>query len=505
MANISNYTIKTGWGTQFKASAKFPVIADRIFATLAEAQAYIASTAADASAIPGLVLSVIEDGANNGAYFVKGTDGNLSLEKITTTSTAGDSNVIESIKRNGAVLPITDKSVDITVPTKVSDLTNDSDFIVKKDATVAVRKNGNSYIVTQGGKDVNVKIDIPTDLVVSSGEIVTNPEGQVAGKYLKLVLNSETAEPIFINVADLVDVYKVADTDEVDLTISDNTISAVIKAKSIDGTKLKDATITATNIAEGAVGSTQLATDAVTSVKIVSGAVSETKLATDSVTTAKIKNLNVTEAKLANGSVTNTKIGVKAVTADKIADGAVITDKIQDGAITTEKLDQSVYDTISGAAPVKEVRVNDAILSTDNAGAVNITIVEGTTDGTIAVNDTDVSIHGLKSAAYKEAGYFEAAGAASTVKAELLGTESDDKTKNTIYGVKEYAEDVAATAAAAVVGLSTDTKDSDTVKGAKKYTDNAVSTLETSITTLETNINNSITAVSNRLGWEELN
>lgn len=430
MANIDNYTIKTGWGTQFKAAAKFPVIADRIFATLAEVQAYITSTAADASAIPGLVLSVIEDGANNGAYLVTGTDGNLSLSKLADTASAGEDNVINEIKVNDVTITPDEKVVNIPVPTKVSQLTNDKNFATTSGAAITIVKEGNNYIFSQGTEQLATKIEIPKDLVVSSGEIVTDPEGLEAGKYLKLTLNSETSEPIFINVADLVDVYKAgADATEVQLVVSsDNTITATI----------------------------------------VNGAVS----------------------------------------AEKIADNAVTTLKIENGAVTNDKLAQSVKDAITDAAnsaPVKEVKVNGSSITPDANKAVNITIAESAADGKIKVNDVDVAIHGLKSAAYKEEDDFEAAGAANTVKAELLGTESDDKTKNTIYGVKEYAEDVATTAAAAVVGLSTDTKDSDTVKGAKKYTDNAVSTLETSITTLETNINTSITAVSNRLGWEELN
>lgn len=57
------------------------------------------------------------------------------VETLTTTLTAdltakiNASNTIESIKVNGTALEITDKAVDITVPTKVSELTNDSSFV----------------------------------------------------------------------------------------------------------------------------------------------------------------------------------------------------------------------------------------------------------------------------------------------------------------------------------------------------------------------------------------
>lgn len=429
MANIDNYTIKTGWGTQFKASAKFPVIANRIFATLAEAQSYIDSTAADASAIPGLVLSVIEDGNNNGAYIVIGTDGNLSLKKLADTDTAGEDNVIEQIKVNETALEPVNKSVSITVPTKITDLTNDSDFATITNSSVTITESNGTYTVKQGSATVGT-INIPKDLVVSSGKIVIDPAGKPAGKYLKLILNSETAEPILISVADLVDVYKAgANAAEVQLAVSsDNTITATI--------------------VNGAVGT------------------------------------------------------------DKIADNAVITAKILNGAVTKDKLAQAIKDEITSAAnsaPVEEVQVNGTALTPDSNKAVNITVVESAVNGKIKVNGKDVAIHGLGSAAFVGTDTFEQAGVVDAAKAALIGTGEDVKTANTIYGAKNYADDVAAEAMAIVVGQTTDAAAADTVYGAKKYTDNAVDTLETSITTLETNINTSITTVSNRLGWEELN
>lgn len=39
-----------------------------------------------------------------------------------------EANVIEIVKQNGTALPVTDKAVDVTVPTKASDLTNDSGY-----------------------------------------------------------------------------------------------------------------------------------------------------------------------------------------------------------------------------------------------------------------------------------------------------------------------------------------------------------------------------------------
>ena len=61
------------WTLTWKASGRYPIVADRIFATLADAQSYVNDTSATASATGGLVLSVINDpvAKNNGVYYVK--------------------------------------------------------------------------------------------------------------------------------------------------------------------------------------------------------------------------------------------------------------------------------------------------------------------------------------------------------------------------------------------------------------------------------------------------
>ena len=204
-----------------------------------------------------------------------------------------------------------------------------------------------TYSIKQNGVEVG-KIDIPKDLVVTAGSIVVNPEGQTAGTYIKLVIANQEA-PIYINVADLVDVYIAqAGAAQVQIAISDqNVISATI----------------------------------------VAGSISATELATDAVETAKIKDKNVTKAKLEDS--VQTSLG---------------------------KADTAVQ-----------------------------TVTTGEANGQIKVDGVAVDVAGLKSAAYAETSAFDAAGAASAV----LGTESDDKDANTVYGAKAYAD--AKVAAAALV------------------------------------------------------
>ena len=163
-----------------------------------------------------------------------------------------------------------------------------------------------TYELYQGGNaaaNLVGKIDIPKDLVVTSGEIVVNPTGQPAGTYLKLTIANQTT-PVYINVADLCDVYTAASgATQVQLAISaTNEISATL----------------------------------------VAGGVGTTELAGSAVTTAKIADSNVTKAKLAQG--------------------------VQD--------------------------------SLDLADSAVQSVAEGATNGTVAVDGTDIAVHGLGSAAY---------------------------------------------------------------------------------------------------------
>lgn len=62
------------------------------------------------------------------------------------------------------------------------------------------------YHLTKDGTNTGAAINIPKDLFVKEGKVVDNPAGQPAGKYIELTLQNQT-NPIYINVADLVDAY----------------------------------------------------------------------------------------------------------------------------------------------------------------------------------------------------------------------------------------------------------------------------------------------------------
>ena len=160
-------------------------------------------------------------------------DINKKLDKPTTTGTAGQ---VLRLKSDGntewySIPAATDYSVTVTPSTPEG---------------VAKR-----YTITQLGTTVGT-IDIPKDLVVSSGSVVAGTwagnsfteSASGSGQAIKLVIANQV-EPIYINVAKLIDVYTAKqNATQVQLVIdsANNEISASIVAGSITSTELDSIT-----------------------------------------------------------------------------------------------------------------------------------------------------------------------------------------------------------------------------------------------------------------------
>ena len=151
---------------------------------------------------------------------------------------------------------------------------------------------------------------------------------------------------------------------------------------------------------------------------------------------------------------------------------------LQDNITATELRTALNVEDGSQANVVESVQVNGSALTPSNK-AVNVTIAEGSTNGTIAVNGSDVAVHGLGSASYADTTDFDANGAAAAV----LGTSGDTSTDATVYGAKAYADSLAtnydpAGSANAVlstaIGTSGDAASANTIYGAKAYADAAI-------------------------------
>lgn len=122
--------------------------------------------------------------------------------KLTGIATGAQVNVIETIKKNGAALKVTDKGVDILVPTKLSELNNDGSFVaddsyvhtdnnyttVEKNKLASVAENAQVNIIESisvNGKvatitDKGVDITVPTKVSSLSNDSKYQTDKQVS-------------------------------------------------------------------------------------------------------------------------------------------------------------------------------------------------------------------------------------------------------------------------------------------------------------------------------------
>lgn len=128
------------------------MIADRIYATLKDAQDYVNDLSTTASAIPGLVLSVVNDGKNNGIYYVQSIAQAKNGEKVFT----------EGVSTPGVLIPAGagagSEAVD-TYADAVAGATEDNlgqVFYVKK----TTYKKGTGYTETESQADKDAQGNI---------------------------------------------------------------------------------------------------------------------------------------------------------------------------------------------------------------------------------------------------------------------------------------------------------------------------------------------------------
>lgn len=177
-------------------------------------------------------------------------------EAIATAKKAGDDAMTEAQKKVASVAA-GDASVTVagtaTAPTVAAKLSQDADnalvlvedglkVVIPAAAEYTIEKAAESgeyaavYALKKDGVQVGASINIPKDMVVESGSVVENPEGQAEGTYIKLVLQN-VEEPLYINVGSLIEyvtsgsaagdmvVIAVSDDHKVTATITDGSIT----------------------------------------------------------------------------------------------------------------------------------------------------------------------------------------------------------------------------------------------------------------------------------------
>ena len=337
-----------------------------------------------------------------------------------------------------------------------------------------------SYTIKQGNATVGV-IDIPKDMVVESGSVVTNPEGQTEGTYIKLVL-ANVADPLYINVGHLVDIYTAkASAQQVQIAIDSTTreISATIVAGSVGTTELADNAVTTAKIADANVTKAKLSTDVQASLDKADAAATAiathgdivTRDADEFATSAQgakadtavqsIKvlgttledgdELTVAAAQTALGLGTAAYTGVDAIvgsvvgTADDTKDSNTVHGAKKYADALDTAMDARVDELEGTIATHGDIVTHDAedfatAAQGAKADSAVQSVVTGDNNGTIKVDGTEVAVAGLGSAAYADTTAFDAAGAADDAKAAVIGQLGDATTASTIYGAKAYAD-----------------------------------------------------------------
>lgn len=111
------------------------------------------------------------------------------------------------------------------------------------------------YTIAQASTGLNVNIDIPSDMVVKSGTVETNPTGQPAGTYLVLTLANATNDKVYIDVGSLIEYVtsgsKTGDMVVVDVS-ADHKVTATITDGTITKAKLATAVRTSLDLADSA-------------------------------------------------------------------------------------------------------------------------------------------------------------------------------------------------------------------------------------------------------------
>ena len=320
-------------------------------------------------------------------------------------------------------------------------------------ATVAVSARTTSleqgvlkaYDVYQGSSLVGT-IDIPKDFLVKSGIVraaTTADTGFTEGeKILDFTINTigddETASHILISVADLVDAYTPGNGVEIS---TGNVVSAKVVAAnglSVDANGIAMALASASD--NGAMSSadfTKLAgIESGAQVNILEGVQVN---GADLTATNKKVNVTVTGGSAngtiaVNGSdVAVTGLGSAAFENTSAFDAAGAAEAASAAAITTVVGSASQSGSTLGALEtrmdnmdlgehnvIEGVQVNGSDLTPDASKKVNVTVAEGATDGTIAVNGTDIAVHGLGSAAFANTTAFDAAGDANAAAQSAL-------------------------------------------------------------------------------------
>lgn len=199
--------VNYGWNLSWEATGKFPIIAKRIWKTLADAQAYVDDP--NGTACEGLVLSVINDptASNNGVYFVQSIGDGTNAGVLVKQGGASEevmneiSSAIEGLKIEKVSTGLSENVREAFVlKDKNGNVKGDQINIYKDSALKSVVLNGQAldftYILANGSEDT-VSVDISTFLAEAEfADGLQVSEGVVS---VKLSADSESVKYLVID------------------------------------------------------------------------------------------------------------------------------------------------------------------------------------------------------------------------------------------------------------------------------------------------------------------
>ena len=376
--------------------------------------------------------------ANTKVASVGATDASVVVDS--STATAPKIQVQISKVENNA-LTLAEDGLKVIVP----DVTH-PEYTIKKLETATAGMSA-SYQLTKDGTGVGAVIDIPKDMVVKSGTVVTNPSGQTAGTYLVLTLANATEDKIYINVGNLIEYVTAGDSPDGMVVVSisdDHKVTAT----------LGNASITEAKLAKEVTDKLAKAVSAVQSVTVGSAN-----------GTISVDGEDVAVTGLKSAAYTESSAYDAAGTASGIKTALEGTDSDDKTAVTIKGA--KAFATDAAATAKSEAIADakgkiDALNVEDTAVAKKFVSAVSETGGKITVERRELLAEDVP-----ELGISKISGLQSA-----LDAKQDTVTFNTAY---DAATNKAATmgdvntAKSAVVGKDDDLSGVDTVKGAKKY------------------------------------